>query len=47
MSRRVVVTGVGTVNPLGVNTAEAFKRLVTGESGSGTTYPASTEFGSF
>lgn len=32
MTRRVVVTGVGAVSPLGVNAAEHFRRLLAGES---------------
>lgn len=32
-SRRVVVTGFGSINPLGVSAEESFKRLLCGHSG--------------
>ncbi|MCM8775596.1 MAG: beta-ketoacyl-[acyl-carrier-protein] synthase family protein [Candidatus Omnitrophica bacterium] len=35
MNRRVVVTGVGAVSPLGLNVRETWRRLVHGESGIG------------
>ena len=46
MSRRVVITGLGTVNPLGTDTATFWQRARAGESGIGpiTRFDAS-EFG--
>lgn len=35
IQRRVVVTGLGTVNPLGLNVQESWKRVIHGESGIG------------
>ena len=33
--RRVVITGLGTVNPLGLNVETSFPRLLAGENGVG------------
>ena len=35
-SRRVVITGIGTINPIGNNIEEYFQSLEKGVSGSGT-----------
>ena len=35
MRRRVVVTGLGTINPLGLNTVDTWEGLINGKSGIG------------
>src|SRR3989344_5894686 len=38
-SRRIVVTGMGTVNPLGLNVRETWSKIIAGESGIATIEP--------